>query len=198
MAGSWEGSRWQSLSNCLPGAAHLAASGSPADILHSLPLPRPRRELPLAHAYQHLQLTHTSLSLPQLRGAAAHLTPSQTPTRSPPPGHLLRVLPSSFAPPHPHAAKPSESGEGARRAAPGFLGPGRGWSRRGTWPGQARGALGRRHPLWSRLGHRFTSSLSHPSPAPSASWFQTFDLTGHPSSFLEHSGIYRCRSWSQL
>lgn len=84
------------VSNCLPGAANLAASGSPTDILHSLP--RPRGALFLAYAYQHLHLTHASLSLLQQGGAPAHLTPSQTPTLSQP------GIPScgSSLPPLPH------------------------------------------------------------------------------------------------
>lgn len=170
------------MSNCFPGAANLAASGSPTDILH--PLPRPRRDLLLAHAYQHLQLAYASLSLPQLRGAPVHLTPSQTATAtSSPPGNLSC---GSSLPPWP-AASPRPRDFQHQEKEPIELLPAP-WVSVG--PVQAGTGLGRLEelrsifaPLLGRLGNCFISSSLQPCPALLTAWFQ-MSLTSWAISLL--------------
>lgn len=168
------------MSNCFPGAANLAASGSPTDILH--PLPRPRRDLLLAHAYQHLQLAYASLSLPQLRGAPVHLTPSQTATSSPP-GNLSC---GSSLPPWP-AASPRPRDFQHQEKEPIELLPAP-WVSVG--PVQAGTGLGRLEelrsifaPLLGRPGNCFISSSLQPCPALLTAWFQ-ISLTSWAISLL--------------
>ena len=154
------------MSNCLSRAANLVASGSPTDILH--PLPRPRRDLLLAHAYWHLQLS----SRLTLLAAPAHLTPSQIPTPSPlgnhPCGFFLPPLPHSISTP-PDLQNPGNKPPRSSR----FPGSGRDRSKPGLWPRQVCGPLGRRRPLLGRLGYCFTSSSPRPRPAPLTAGFQT-------------------------
>lgn len=111
------------MSNRLPGAANLAASGSPTDTLHPVPRSRPpslRRGAWLPSTFDLIAEAHTIPLSPQ---------------------PLLRVLPSFLAPlapaasPTPRPADPLESREGAPRAPPGSLDLGRGCPG-GAWPGR--------------------------------------------------------------
>lgn len=140
------------MSNCFPGAANLAASGSPTDILH--PLPRPRRDLLLAHAYQHLQLAYASLP------AAAAWCPSTLDRITdshiiPAPQPLLRVLPSSLA--H-RIPTPSDFPNPGKEPVELLLAP---WVSVGAGPGRERTSAGLRSLGAASPSARKTRELLH-------------------------------------